>query len=150
MEPKSTVIVPVDYLKHTDDLIAYAAFIAEKLSAVLHFIHVIDFYSGNAVLGAPLILEVEEAFLTDAQTRMDCILSENKKECPDCSGSVVSGDPAEQIVEQAKMRQAELIIISTHGGRGFNAALLGSVARGVLKGAHCPVLILNPSSFPIS
>jgi hypothetical protein len=42
------------------------------------------------------------------------------------------------------MKNADLIIISTHGAKGLEKMLLGSVAEHVLKLAHCPVLVMNP------
>ncbi len=40
---------------------------------------------------------------------------------------------------------ADLIVVGTHGHGGFTAAVLGSVARGLLHAAHCPVLAIPPA-----
>jgi nucleotide-binding universal stress UspA family protein len=37
-----------------------------------------------------------------------------------------------------------MIIIGTHGRKGLDKIMFGSVAKGVVKGAHCPVLTVNP------
>ena len=37
-----------------------------------------------------------------------------------------------------------MIVVGTHGHGGFAAALLGSVARGLLHTASCPVLAIPP------
>ena len=39
---------------------------------------------------------------------------------------------------------ADLIVLGTHGSRGIEKILLGSVAERVLKRAACPVLVVNP------
>jgi nucleotide-binding universal stress UspA family protein len=57
---------------------------------------------------------------------------------------VVTGDPVDRITEIAKEKNSDLIIISTHGAKGLEKILLGSVAERVLKRAHCPVLVMNP------
>lgn len=144
MKEINKIIVPVDFLTNVDKLVDYGASMAEKLSAVIHFIHVVTFPVGDAMIGAPFALEYEEKMFTDAQARMSNLLEDNSKRCPGCTGEVVKGDPVDKIVEIAEMKDSDLIIISTHGARGLEKILLGSVAERVLKRAHCPVLIMNP------
>jgi nucleotide-binding universal stress UspA family protein len=72
------------------------------------------------------------------------LITDSKKKCPKCDGEVVYGEPVEQIVEYAERKNADLLIVSTHGAKGLEKILLGSVAEHVLKKAHCPVLIMNP------
>ncbi len=140
----STIVVPVDFLKSADKLIKYAAYMAQELSANIHFIHVVELYSGDAMLGAPHTHEYRELFLSDAKLRMTNLVADYKDKIPGCTGDVLFGDPVDKIVEYAKDKSADLIIISTHGARGLEKILLGSVAERVLKNAHCPVLIMNP------
>lgn len=50
---------------------------------------------------------------------------------------------ATAIVEAAAARGADLIVIGTHGRRGFEHLLLGSVAEGVVRRATVPVLLMR-------
>ncbi|HEU5199718.1 MAG TPA: universal stress protein [Ktedonobacterales bacterium] len=52
------------------------------------------------------------------------------------------GNPAEEILEQTMARQAEVIIMSTHGRSGLARWALGSVAERVARAAPVPVLLL--------
>jgi nucleotide-binding universal stress UspA family protein len=144
MKEISTVIVPVDFLKNADKLIDYSVAMAEKLSAIIHFVHVVTFPTGDVLIGAPFASEYEGKMLTDAQTKMSNLLADNSERCPGCTGEVIIGEPVDKIVEIAKMKNADLIIISTHGAKGLEKMLLGSVAEHVLKLARCPVLVMNP------
>ncbi len=144
MREITRIIVPVDFLKNADKLVDYSASMAEKLSAVIHFIHVVSFPTGDAMIGAPFAAEYEGKLLADAQARMSNLLEDNSERCPGCSGEVVIGDPVDKIVEIAEAKDSDLVIISTHGARGLEKILLGSVAERVLKRAHCPVLTMNP------
>ncbi len=47
------------------------------------------------------------------------------------------------INEEAERGPADLIVIGTHGRRGFNRLLLGSVAESVIRTASKPVLIVR-------
>jgi len=54
------------------------------------------------------------------------------------------GVPHEEICRIAVEVDAGLIVMATHGRRGFTHALLGSVAERVLRDAPCPVLVVRP------
>ena len=57
---------------------------------------------------------------------------------------VRSGDPAEVIVKVANELMVDLIVMATHGHKGFARLLLGSVAERVVREARPPVLTLRP------
>ena len=59
---------------------------------------------------------------------------------------VDEGDPAARILEQAKLCQANLVVMGTHGLSGFERFMLGSVAEKVLRKATCPVMTVPPAS----
>lgn len=150
MKETSVIIVPVDFSESTEILAEYAVNMAGKLSASIHFVHVFnfnhfsDYYAGDVMLGAPYYLECEEELFSGAKRKMADLVKENRKALPECTGHVLSGDPVDEILECADEKDAELIIISTHGRKGLEKILLGSVAGRVVKGAHCPVLTMNP------
>lgn len=54
------------------------------------------------------------------------------------------GEPAGAILRTARRHAADLIVMATHGRRGFTRVLLGSVAEMVLREAPCPVLCVRP------
>lgn len=60
---------------------------------------------------------------------------------PTFDSRVTFGDPAESIVREADELGAGVIVVGTHGRRGFERLLLGSVALDVARSAHCSVLI---------
>ncbi|MGB3535061.1 MAG: universal stress protein [Microcoleaceae cyanobacterium] len=53
------------------------------------------------------------------------------------------GHVVEEIIDFSKESHADLIVIPTHGRRGINRFLLGSVAERVVRFADCPVLVLR-------
>lgn len=57
-----------------------------------------------------------------------------------------TGDATELIVNAARDVEADLIVVGTHGRGGFRSAVLGSVARGLLHRAFCPVLSIPPET----
>lgn len=57
---------------------------------------------------------------------------------------VSQGPPAEQILEEARRLDVDLLALSTHGRTGLERILEGSVAEGVLRRASVPVLLQKP------
>jgi nucleotide-binding universal stress UspA family protein len=53
------------------------------------------------------------------------------------------GDPAAQILEAAKERTADLIVLGSRGLGQLGGLIIGSVSERVLHGAHTPVLIVR-------
>ena len=56
----------------------------------------------------------------------------------------VAGEPAEELVEAAEQRQAELIIVGTREPGFLERLLGGSVSQDVARRARCDVLIVRP------
>jgi nucleotide-binding universal stress UspA family protein len=59
------------------------------------------------------------------------------------------GAPAEAIVEAARYREADLIVMSSHGRSGLGRLVLGSVAETVLRATRVPILLIRPGDAPI-
>lgn len=62
------------------------------------------------------------------------------------SGQARSGVPAFQVISYAERFGADLIVMGTHGRKGFKHFLLGSVAEVVLRESKIPVLIVRARS----
>ncbi len=56
---------------------------------------------------------------------------------------MVQGPPASVITTRAEQQGHDLIVVGTHGNRGFRRLLLGSVAEGVVRHAPCSVLVVH-------
>ncbi len=61
-------------------------------------------------------------------------------------GLVVQGDPAEEIMACAEEKGMDLIIMASHGRKGLDRLLLGSVVQKVAKHALQPLLTVRPQA----
>ena len=59
------------------------------------------------------------------------------------TGAVFSGNAKEVILEEARKWDADLIVVGSHGRRGFKRFLLGSVSEAVAMNAHCSVVVVR-------
>jgi nucleotide-binding universal stress UspA family protein len=58
------------------------------------------------------------------------------------SHAVVNGAPYPTLLEEAQWREADLIVLGTHGRSGLDRLMLGSVAERILRHASIPVLVI--------
>ncbi len=145
MQEIHQIIVPVDFSQITAQLVDYSIYMAENLSATIHFVHVAEINQGyDMLLGDSVFGDIKEKIIAAAEERMANLLEDNGERCKGCTGKVVIGDTVDAIIDHAKNKKADLIIISTHGTKGVEKILLGSVTERVIKKAPCPTLSFNP------
>ncbi|MBO4369276.1 MAG: universal stress protein, partial [Desulfovibrio sp.] len=64
----------------------------------------------------------------------------------DAQGQVLIGYAAEEILNRATEENADMIVMGTHGRKGIDRILFGSVAEKVVKNARIPVLTIRPTA----
>ena len=147
MQNIEQIVVPVDFHQHTHDLAAFAVNIASRLGAKVTFLHLSRHFAEVAQYAADFhstMITVDEEIFAYARKKMDALVASAQKNCPDCNGVVLRGEAADGIVDYVKDRSNCLIVMGTHGAKGIEKILLGSVADQVLKRAACPILMFNP------
>ena len=139
------ILVPTDFSETSAVALTYGIALAGTFGAVLHVLHVPDeplheswayipgecFQDAIAGLEARTIHRIEESL--------------PKKEAP--AGrtipAVVWGEASEQVINYAVAHQIDLIVCGTHGRRGWNHLMMGSVAEKIVRTAPCPVLTVQ-------
>lgn len=140
------ILVPVDFSENSAKLMKSAEYFAKKHEARLAVVFVMqsfDDYSGFFVPHMP-IAQFEEEMRQSAEKKMESFLSENMDESVPHDAKVLGGDIAEEIIGLAGKEGVDLIIMGTHGYKGLEKVLFGSVAEKVVKMAPCPVMTINP------
>ncbi len=147
MQSIEQIFVPVDFHQHTDELVSFAIAIGSKLEAKLTFVHVAAQVAGMvgfAEEAATTFATLNRDLLHYAQEQMNALVAKGKAVYPECSGVVLSGEVADSLVDYFRDQHNSLIVMGTHGAKGIEKIMLGSVAERVLKRAACPVLLFNP------
>lgn len=62
--------------------------------------------------------------------------------------AVLSGNAKEVILEEARKWEADLVVVGSHGRRGFKRFLLGSVSEAIAMNAHCSVVVVRGPTRP--
>ena len=88
-------------------------------------------------------LSLVEKLQADARKRLALMASPDEV----ASGRVVLaaawGDPGDEILKYARAHNVDLIVCGTHGRRGWDHLVMGSVAERVVRTAPCPVLTVH-------
>ena len=139
------IVVPVDFQRNTNKIVEYAVYVAKQLSADIDFCHVIEpFTMGDMMIGSPSLNDLDNKRRLDAEERMANLIEDNEPSNRNCQGAVLLGEIVGEIINYAKDKNADMIIIGTHGTKGLEKILLGSVAERVVKKSNCPCLVMNP------
>jgi nucleotide-binding universal stress UspA family protein len=117
--------------------------------AKLRLVHVLDF----APIGSAAEGYVDLSALQDVIRRNGQQILDKAAKLAERSGVTVEVELLESygkriptvIIEATRNWPADLIVIGTHGWRGFDHLLLGSVAEAVMRTAPVPVLLIRAS-----
>lgn len=132
-------LIPLDFSECANQALEYAMTLAKKLQARLTLAHVVYLPKMVEVDIAPYQEQLEAGAMQAMET--------NLKRVQDAGLEVdivtVHGVPFREIVELARDRDVDLIIMGTHGHTGLQHVFLGSVAEKVVRLAPCPVLVVR-------
>jgi nucleotide-binding universal stress UspA family protein len=139
------ILCAVDFSEVSPMVVNYARALAKSFEAeviLLYSAPSLDQYVSFHVPPNSIETFVGE-IVSGAEQNMEAFIAQY---LPDVSvtGRVVSGYAAEEIIKCANEEKADLIIMGTHGRKGIDRILFGSVAEKVVKSANCPVLTLRP------
>ena len=115
--------------------------LARSLNAEAALVHAVEPSLGLSATDAGLVgHDIIRQNLEDGQRVMSDFCASSKFAGPHF---IPEGPPDREIIEVARRWHADLIVIGSHGRRGFQAALLGSVAEAVVRQAPCSVLVIK-------
>ena len=143
------ILVAVDGSETSNLALKEAIKLAKEQQATLRLIHVVDEMSAYMMMEGSYPIPEYQATLRKAGERVlaDCAATVRDTGVVFDTKLAIVETMTQRICdlinEEAKQWPADLIVIGTHGRRGFNHLLLGSVAEGVIRLATEPVLIIR-------
>ena len=138
------VLYATDFSKCSQTALPYVLAIAERYGADVHVVHVDSPDQGKPVLTEHSSEPRSDRF--DAEAEMKALLNSNSLSSIAHTGTVEHGNIWELLDSVIREKCIDLIVLGTHGRRGMEKLVLGSVAEQVLRNAQCPVLTLGPQS----
>ncbi|QTD94734.1 universal stress protein [Burkholderia anthina] len=146
----SNILVALDGSDTSSRALDAALNLASETGARLTPVYVVDFlvpaYDTYGYDPSILIDAFREEGLRVTEDAAKRMKAHGVTGTPQISNVAPAGeDIAQRIVSLAAEIEADLIVMGTHGRRGFQRLFLGSVAERVLRHAACPVLMIPAS-----
>ena len=139
-----TILVPIDFSDITSGLLDQASTLAQPLGARLLLLHVLTppvimtaYGLGNAEISDQIRVEKERA-----QKALDNHAAALREKGVQVSQQIRQGGTVESILEVADEQSVDFILLGSHGHGAVYDILVGSTARGVLRQATCPVVVV--------
>jgi len=151
MQELRTLLVATDLSLHADQALARAAVLASQHAATLIVLHVVDHVLGadrppdnllRLMFGAGG--EVEQQLKQRATQALQAKLTAMVP--PVAHGTRLEahiGTPFLEIIRQARMQHADLIVLGAHGGHYLKRWLLGTTTERVVRKGGQPVLVVK-------
>jgi nucleotide-binding universal stress UspA family protein len=142
--PKN-ILLATDFSPASEAALPHALTIAGHYRPKLYIAHVIclEFLELVAPEFTATMLQEAQRF---AQQSMERFLSAGRQRGVSCQPLIGEGAIWEVLQEMIHQNSVDLIVLGTHGRRGFRRLLLGSVAEEVFRLAPCPVLTVGPKT----
>ena len=143
-----SILVPMDFSRHSEHALDYAVALAGRVGADIQLLHsygvemfTMVAYGADHMPRIPpdYELQVKEA----AGEKLTSYREEVAKKGIEVGCHLCQLVPFDAIVQTAERLGSDLIVMGTHGRTGFKHVLLGSVAERTLRTAPCPVLTVK-------
>ena len=144
------IVCALDLSEHSKMVAEYARQLAQLSGGTIIAVYAaptLTQYTGFHVPPSTINTFVGE-IVTGAEKAMADFVNENF-EGVSVKAEVVVGYAAEEILTVAEAEKADIIVMGTHGRKGIDRILFGSVAEQVVKNSTFPVLTIRPKGpFP--
>jgi nucleotide-binding universal stress UspA family protein len=144
------ILLPTDGSKLSDRATQRGIELAEAVGARVTSVHVIPEFRimADESFVLPNTVDIKRRYETESKARAQKLLDKIGERARAAGvkyeGVAVTGDvPYEQIIEAAKKRKCDLILMASHGRRGLSGLLLGSETSKVLTHSKIPVLVVR-------
>ena len=138
------VLIATDFSRYSNAALEYGLQLSKDYQASAYVVSVLP-TNDFLMAGPDAYLAAKEAALRDlAQLKSDLKDEHAYAEGKDYHLYLLEGEVAQAILNFAQQKQADVIVVGTHGRGGLGKALMGSVAERVFRSSTVPVLTLGP------
>lgn len=136
------ILLAVDFGEESEQLCKRAHEVAEHYSARLQMIHVVEPIVPMPPYELPGVIPADLEQQMQDHARSELTKLADKFQLGGDAVIIETGSTRSMIIDVAKQKQIDLIVVGSHGRHGVGL-LLGSTANAVLHHAHCDVLAVR-------
>ncbi len=138
-----TILVGYDGSQEAQKALETASELARCFGARLYILTVVpELFLPDIDIGAEVGLKLEEEMEQAARSQLEAVAAKIREKGLDFETLLEKGRPARVILEKAKEKGVDTIILGSRG-TGLTKALLGSVSYKVAHHADCSVVLVR-------
>jgi nucleotide-binding universal stress UspA family protein len=134
------ILVPLENSPYDETILTHVRQLAQHFGAAVVLIHVADGWVARNIKALDL-RESEE--MREDRAYLERVCGALRADGLDVDAVLAAGDPATEISDAAAREQCDLIAMATHGHRGLNDVMRGSVASELRHKTMVPVLMVR-------
>jgi nucleotide-binding universal stress UspA family protein len=140
------ILFPCDLTENSGKIFYYALSLMEKYDSTLILLHVVENLRqwGDLYVPATAIQLDQKIIEKEAVRALEEFYASHVHGVSDVRREVLSGDPVTVILNVIENEDVDLVILGTHGRKGLEHTVFGSVAENVVRRSPVPVLTINP------
>ena len=140
------LLFPVDLSAVSSKIAPSVIDFAEAFDAEIHLVHVavtMEEIAGS--YGPDMILpDIEDEVVQGAERELEKFEQQFFAGYTTKKRVVLKGDPVDEIIAYIRAEKIDLVIMGTHGRKGIDKIIFGSVADRMVKNSPVPVMTINP------
>ena len=144
MKPIKRIVVGTDFSETAERAVDAAVDLAEQVGAVVSLVHAYELpmysFPDGVVVSSP---DVAKRITSDALGRLEDAVERRKERGVSIQSVLRMGAAWDELNSVAAEQDAEVIVVGTHGRRGFSRVIMGSVAERMMRTAVCPLLVIR-------
>lgn len=143
------ILCPVDFSDFSVSAYEYALTLAEYYKShllVLHAIELSKYPYADYVGATGDFVDLSRAVCDGGKAKLQEFVSKHPRHAVEPQLAVDQGNASDLILSFALKDNIEVIVMGTHGRRGFDRLVMGSTTDRVLRRAPCPVLVVSDPS----
>ncbi|MCF8067043.1 MAG: universal stress protein [Desulfobacterales bacterium] len=146
MKTFKQILFPVDLSETSPKIVPYVKLMSKKFDARVHLLFVARIFQHFTGTYVPhvSINQFEAELIQGAEKRLHEFKEEFFDGFKNTVVKVIPGDISEEILSYCDTENIDMLIMGTHGRKGMDKILFGSVADRITKMATVPVFLINP------
>ncbi|MEQ3661144.1 MAG: universal stress protein [Flavobacterium sp.] len=138
------ILVPIDFSKHAEHALKVAAQIAKKSNGEIFLLHMLELpSSSNDPINSSHDIPELMLFKNAAVSRMDDAMQASYLEGLKVTKIIQFEMAFDGIIKNGESHGVDLIVMGSHGARGFQEMFIGSNTEKVVRNSNVPVLVIK-------
>jgi nucleotide-binding universal stress UspA family protein len=140
------ILFATDFSEASSAIMPVVATLARAHGARIYLFHSLEPSSSTTTSPESVQHAERESSFNVARERLQVLA--HARMCSDLRTTPIvrCGPPIDQLEDVIERKDIDIVVIGTHGQRGFKRSVIGSYAEDVSRHLHCPVMTVGPNA----